>query len=526
MNLQRQERLPRPRSKEVTSNLWVDEAIWGHRLYDEQTPWLTLLEFLNVFAAEHEKGRALKEPADHQLLYGTRRRLHLRNILFNNPWLPWILANTKDESERWKIWLDKMRDNSTGIAEDERDFSYLRQQRFETFEDFASLVDLLRSTAIEGDSNKRWTSKFSFPYGPSCLFEDLRATDDGVTNDRRFFGRTGELVYLMLARSKHSETIRDRLSALLLNATTPWDKLVQRLQPPQRARNDAGAVQNSCYLPYAEHSDFDDFGRDLVTLLEAELPGYDVLPHLVDVIGLHLARYVLRRATEWVPNETNPTFVVEILAPKRTIVRDLAAASYDHNNRLSALAVQHFINEEVEKTSEWQRILASADPFGDAAQFIFERTAWAKMAEQGKNYDGPRDPSAVVRELHQEAQKRHSQHFQNIHGSYAKEIGLASKRNTRRYRYAPNDRLLKSLVLVTVPLRTEFQKFLQMLFDRYGLVIGDLQAETQIKGGGSDRQAFEENARRLEMRLSSLGLLHRLSDACAFVVNPYVEGGA
>lgn len=26
--------------------MWLDERIFGHRFYDDQTPWLVLLEFL------------------------------------------------------------------------------------------------------------------------------------------------------------------------------------------------------------------------------------------------------------------------------------------------------------------------------------------------------------------------------------------------------------------------------------------------------------------------------------------------
>jgi hypothetical protein len=40
-----------------------------------------------------------------------------------------------------------------------------------------------------------------------------------------------------------------------------------------------------------------------------------------------------------------------------------------------------------------------------------------------------------------------------------------------------------------------------------------------------DRKAFQANARRLEQRLASLGLLRRLSDACAYVENPYRREG-
>ena len=43
-------------------SMWVDEAIWGHRLYDDQTPWLTFLELLNVLVSEDKQGRGFNEP--------------------------------------------------------------------------------------------------------------------------------------------------------------------------------------------------------------------------------------------------------------------------------------------------------------------------------------------------------------------------------------------------------------------------------------------------------------------------------
>ena len=41
-------------------DMWVDEAIWGHRLYDEETPWLAFLEFLNVLGSEDHDSRAFQ----------------------------------------------------------------------------------------------------------------------------------------------------------------------------------------------------------------------------------------------------------------------------------------------------------------------------------------------------------------------------------------------------------------------------------------------------------------------------------
>lgn len=86
--------LDRPTQLEGKSgpDIWVDEAIWGHRLHDEQSPWLTFLEFLNVLQAEHTAGRALQEATLNSLSYRPQNQLKLRNLVFNNPHIMTVLA--------------------------------------------------------------------------------------------------------------------------------------------------------------------------------------------------------------------------------------------------------------------------------------------------------------------------------------------------------------------------------------------------------------------------------------------------
>ena len=116
---------------------------------------------------------------------------------------------------------------------------------------------------------------------------------------------------------------------------------------------------------------------------------------------------------------------------------------------------------------------------------------------------------------------RHRQHVGKIHAAWSRAIGLSSRRSSRRTRYAPNDRLLKTLVVCCVDKRMEFREFLACLHARYGLVIGDAQAHDIIEKGDADQEDFSNNAQRLEDRLASLGLLKRLSDSCAYVENPF-----
>jgi hypothetical protein len=95
-----------------------------------------------------------------------------------------------------------------------------------------------------------------------------------------------------------------------------------------------------------------------------------------------------------------------------------------------------------------------------------------------------------------------------------------SRRGTGTW-YAPDDALLKALVMTTVDGREEYHRFLNRIYERYRLVIGVKEAEDAYGNLPTDEKAFTQNTQRLEQRLRTLGLLRRLSDDCAYVVNPF-----
>lgn len=516
--------LPRPQQFEQSQlNMWVDESIWGHRLYDEQTPWLCILEMLCITQSEAGNGRAFVESKFNELKYHIYPRLYLRNILFNNPHIEAVATEYLDDSERWQMWTDAISSNVGGLTSP--DFSYLKS-RFESFKDFAEIVKFLQSSAIEGDSNKRWSSKFVFPYGPDCLYEDLRVTGDKVTNDRRFFGRTGELLYLMLCRSGRGEEILSRLESTGIitrnysrnHRGSKWNQLVLALQSPTD-RDAPRASGSPPYLPYEKLPDYERLADDWLSILGCDLPDYDALPHIVTITGLHLIIYLLSRAKTTLGEPTPLRFVLEIVAPKKTTVRELASDEFQKNNNLPQRSIEHYIRSTVD-LPEWKACLNSFNPVEDAIDLLKERFAWSAKEEE---LDGSGSPEALLNSLRENAVKRHQQHLAKFHGSWAREIGLSSSRGSRRTRYAPTDSLLRTLVFASVPTRMEFQEFLAKLHEKYGFIIGDRQAEDLINSGDADREDFVANSERLERRLASIGLLKRLSDACAYVQNPFAS---
>lgn len=496
-------------------DFWIDEAIWGHRLYDEQTPWLTFLEFMTVLLAEHRAGRALREETLNSLSYRPQLQLRLRNLVFNNPHIMTVLAEDRADEAAWTIWLGKMAQTAGGL--DCTDFSYLRD-RFESFQDFAAVIGFLQGSAIEGSSNKRWSSKFVFPFGPNSLYEDANVNPrGGVSNDRRFFARTGELLYLMLCRSGVANELRGLVVSRFLENPAPYDSMARALQnDPQFSK----AERAGAYLPCSSHPVFDRLAEDWLAILGSPIPAYDAIPHLVAMTGLNLTLYQLERAREVLDGDP-VQLVCEIVSPRKSVVRDLSADSYQRNNSLPQQAIERFVRQ-VTETEEWHSAVVSDDPILNAADILKHTFGWPDIDDE----EIAPDPTALIDQLADRAISRHKQHIGKIHMTWARAIGLSSRRSSRRVRYAPTDRLLKTLVVCCVSKRLEFRDFLALLHDRYGLVIGDAQARTFIASGDADQEDFSDNARRLEERLASLGLLKRLSDSCAYVENPFERAQA
>ncbi len=493
------------------SSMWIDEAIWGHRLHDEQSPWLVYLEFLNILAHGIEEEKAFEESEYNTLKYNPHKRLVLRNILFNNPKIENILDISQNDSDRWNIWFDEMKKNSSAQNED---LGYLKNH-FHSFEDFFHIVSILRSTSLEMNSNKRWTSKFVFPYGIDCLYEDL--DKKAKTNDRRFFGRTGEILYLMICRSKKKEELLSALKKKLINSEISyWNKIIQCLQP--KGEDKDRSLRANSFLPYVHHHCYDDITEDWLNILKLDMPGYDMLPYIVNLSGFHLIKYLLEVSNYILMSDSPVTMVCEIVAPKKTLIREISWELYQKNNVLPLQAIEKYISG-IKESQEWKQAFEGDDDYINCLEVLQKTVLWPK----DKKYDGPNRPDSLLSELKTAAIRRHRQHVGNVHRNYGKEIGLVSKRSTNKLRYAPNDNFLKTIIFATVSRRMELNHFLDHVATRYGLIFGGKQAEKILASDDFDKKAFQANSQRLEQRLFSLGLLRRLSDGCAYIINPYFQ---
>lgn len=507
----------RPEIKSV--DFCVDENIWGHRLYDEQLPHLTVLEFLGILGSNLDKPLCPHEGLEGSVKFQPQRQIRLRGLLFNNPYVESIAVSSLPDEEKWRQWFEMFKQGMTGNGDD--DMAYLRHS-FTSFDDFAKAVELLRSSSFESRSNKRWSSKFVFPFGPDALYEDLKVDSRGrMSNDRRFFARTGELLYLMLTRAKRGAELGDILARRLFDSQAPMNRLARALQgPPQLAEE----PRHSGYLPEVTNARFDQICEDWLSILAKDMPIYDALEHLIAISGLNMLLYFLERAKRVSGDDDSVEFVCEIVSKERTKVRALSGDSYQFNQGLPDKAVRaHVVS--IRQDVEWINAAENEFPEAERVRLIRERFQWPP-ADGGDDGDyAGKTPDDLVNDLADLARARHGQHVGKIHTSWARAIGLSSRRLSRRTRYAPNDRLLKSIVVTIVDDRMQFNEFLAEAKRRYGLVLGDAEGARLVEAKQVDQEDLSKNRDNLEARLVGLGLIRRLSDSCSFVENPFAFKG-
>ncbi|MEZ5653205.1 MAG: hypothetical protein R3E87_21935 [Burkholderiaceae bacterium] len=495
----------------------VDENIWGHRLYDEQLPHLTVLEFLGVLGSNLDKPLRPHEGIGGAVKFKPQRQIRLRGLLFNNPYVESVSESALSDEEKWRQWHEKFDQGRTGNGDGIGDLAYLRQT-FANFDDFAKAIELLRSSAFETRSNKRWSSKFVFPFGPDALYEDLAIDSRGnMSNDRRFFARSGELLYLILTRAKRGAQLGDILAERLFERSTPMNQLARALQGEPQSAEDPRV---SGYLPEAANPRFDQICEDWLSVLSRDMPIYDALEHLIAITGFNMLLYFLERAKRFAGDDEPVEIVCEIVSKNSRKVRALSGDSYLWNQGLPEKAVRAHI-ESIRQVPAW--IDAASREFPDAERVRVMQEVFQWPPEEGRDDDdySVRSPDDLVDELVKLALLRHAQHVGKIHASWSRGIGLSSRRLSRRTRYAPNDRFLKAIVVAIVDDRMQFDEFLAEAKRRYGLVIGDAEGAHLVEKKSVDQGELSENRENLEERLIGLGLVRRLSDSCSFVENPF-----
>ena len=506
--------LPAPGSVLEDADMRVQEIIHGHRFVQEQEPFMVVLEALAVCAAKPLGSVAAKDEAHETFLYDLPHRRKMRFLLFQDRHLEKIAKDDAiHDDAKWSAWKDRASDQFDPNRDGQDHFGYLDARFERRIDSLIQAVRLLQSMELDVMHNRRWTSRFLAVTGPDMICTDMReGTNRNWSTDRRFFGRGGELVYLMLNRSSHAQKLERLVRERLLDPDNPMNRIANALSDPndtERSRPHIG------YLPYRQHDAYERLAEDWLGILELDrLPNGHLFEPLFRITGLNIAVYLAERARD------------EIGAPKaEPIVADftdggdkqLRQSSKEHLNRhrqAANRAVRAYIERRVNADEGWTTAVTYGNR-GAAAD------ALGRLFSLRRRESPPASPREQLEAFIHHAVSRDKNNIHKYFLPLTKDIGLATSRPPIGTWFAIDDRMIFALVMATVDRTVEIRDFVAALYRRYGIVIGPHEARQAFDRLPVGAQSFEANLTALEARMTRLALTRRLSDDCAFVMNPY-----
>jgi len=522
-------------------DMWVQEEIFGHRFVADQLPFMLVLEALSVCRSDqidiqsgeiypdtrifiHEKAK----PDYHENLRITvPKQGPLRYLLFAAKAITEIREDRPylSENELFDHWIQEINEGyrnavkKTGVDT----FSYLKK-RFSSYCDCTSMLEqaikILKGLQIDALNNRRWTSKFLVPNGPHLLFHDM---DGRMSVDRRFFGRGGEMVYLMLNRSQHAK----KLAPLIHRIFFPDDNQLNRIAKLLSCYDSNAHFQSNIgYLPLLNHPSYDRLAEDWIAILD--IPGTDpaqALRPLSDMTALNLVCYFIERAGEILGNGlSNETFKVIPLDVSDGGNRKLRSIAKEYLKRIKNIidqAVVQHIHHKIEKTSQWRNLPDT--PKAESRSNLAREAIIEAFNSKKITIDDSviRSPEEWRDHFVNMALKRTHNQTSRLIEPLGKHAGFITGRRSIGTWLNASDEFLESMVLANVSKPMTVWEFLDQIYRRYGLVIGPSEARSAFPGGDIDITLFEANMQELERRLQGLGFVRRLSDDVAFVFNPY-----
>lgn len=467
------------------------EHIWGHRFRNDQTPMLILLELMCVIENQFQAKKSgyiekVFSPENKELYFNHRRNFKLRRLLYQNEILESIYRLPNSEVEKWKLQIDYLKEEeSENFSFSNDDVEHLKNG-FNNFDDYYNSISILSSLTYDPLSKKRWTSRFVFPINEEFIWNDFDHLKE--SEDRRFFSRGGEILYLMLCRA--NVEVREKLESIFEDWIKPtsndaFTKLARSLtRPEQRIPLDESKRKKLGFLPYSEMQVFDTLAEDLQKVLSHEkVQQLDKIKIISDLIGYHLGNYIYTVGSDIIGN-TEVSYISEVLTKTTNSIRKASIQSISvQRNRL-----KQALSSEIPKITIFYD---KEDIRGNAEQSI------------------------------QDAESYLSDHISGYPQVCFRHIGFVSRKNTRSYRYVVTENFLHSLVITILgnDKRMELKSFVYLLRDRYKIYI-DQNPPSNNDVLQSD---LNKNFKNLSNLLYQMGMLRHLSDACSYVLNPYSE---
>ena len=503
--------------------MWVQEAIYGHRFVQEQLPYMLVLEVLSICRSVMFDQNMVQKK-DHKLLdhnefldnqieqvsISLPRQEELRTILFSNIRIDEINADkSTDDDKKLSEWVEELGGK----------YDYLLDRLpSRNFNEIYRAVCMLRGLEIDGQSNRRWNSRFPIPRGPSLMFADL---DSNWKSDRRFFGRGGEIVYLMLNRSiKHRGKLRELLQKDFMG-NDDFNCLAKKLSPPKE--NYSTGTAQIGYLPLNTHKSYNRIAKDWCSILLLEGPSVpQKFEALSCITALNLIRYFAERSSETEQgiddnSPLNPEFIpLDFLYGKRPELLKVSREYFNRHQEAVWTATDMHIESELSKDDRWRKNNLSSEDVRNIIGNVFF------MQPKFKDKISGTTKSEILEKFKSQARRRARNSIATMILPLARHSGLVAVKKGIGTWFCPRDVLLEAIVYAKVSSTMLLSRFVEDLYDQYGFVIGPSEARRAFSVLPCDVLRFEENLHEFENRLTRLGYVKRLSDDCAFISNPFI----
>ena len=504
----------------------VQEIMYGHRITSDQEPYMILLEVLTICETKPLGSEKAGENSHEEFSYGPKQRKKMRFLVFSDRHLERVVMDNQiSDARKWSAWKEKANEQfdpaSNGDGGHDH-FSYLDEPFDCDLSALFQAVQILRSQELDVSNRRRWTSRFLAPKGRDMLCDDVRQQKNREwKRDRRFFTRGGELVYLMLNRSSRPEDVQEKVEEKFLNPRNSINQIANRLSD-----STSGPTSNEAevgYLPLRNHEIYNQMADDWISILSIdEVPKGYLFDPLFRITGLNLFRYFALVGKEILGEKKPEPIVVDVGDGRDVQMRESAKEHLMRHRAVVDRAIEEFVRGKLMEDG-WDVAVKQNSP-SDAREIIV-RNFLRKKADGSSRFEETAryEPEEQLRRMIKHFQSRPQNNTNTFILPLTKGIGLVTSRSSAGTWFALDDSMIIALVLAIVSDagEIELQEFTSRLYQRYGLVIGPEEARIEFGTPPVGIHLFQKNLMDLENRMTRLALTRRLSDDCAFAINPY-----
>lgn len=563
--------------KEQDIAAWFEQRFLSHKIRADQKLEEIALEFLiTIWPQDYQN---LHDNVDDNgcAFFLRPHQSKLRYIIFSNPFQNYFdsMSGLQD-SEKWTKWKESIVESSwiskkkgIHIIEGE-DVDRLQDSFAGDFSDFTKAVTLLR-LGILGETDRKWSTQYIFPFGPDCLFIEM---NDDLTFKNNNLSGVGQLMFSMMQRSKYHDKCSQICKSLqdsFLNPNNMMNTLAQLIEG-HSAQSFVAEFQNDCkaslckelklygdkkedgsfgidtytvartaYLPYKYHPVFDMFTLDLSNLVSMprHLNQSDLFNALGIVCTLNINIYYLEmccRILEYSGESANIDIVVVCNQSDQNLKKLSVSRAKDNDALFKHTMHQLFIRITQQLYSQYQNdSLIGVKECVCIAKFLqstFKLTdAFNKFSNEDSEFYTALAPKQKTFGFFCESLADTfiscRSHILGAHGNFCKTIGLMSKSHVY---YKLPDSVVRVLIMTTISQDEQlmpFDVFIKKLYQKYHLIIGSKEDKTvnsiQLRPNNT-QYSFntDENIKAFKNQLSRLGFLITLSDTESYVKNPYL----